>query len=236
MIKPFVVIIPSAGHGKRFGKDIPKQYLKIRGKTILELSVKPFLDFSECVGICIPKSPEEDHWRSIALESTKIHFIDGGKTRLESVLEGVEYWRSSGFDFSALITHDAVRPCLRKSEVRLLLETFFNDAVDGAILGAPCSDTIKRVYSEDLIVDKTMDRDSLWSAFTPQVFHKESILKAFENLDLENGTYNDEASLIEAKSGKIKLVEGSKDNIKITFLKDLSLAESILDNQGRINN
>ena len=80
MIYPFVAILPSAGVGKRFKSDKPKQYSLIDNKTVMEISLEPLLDFSECLGICIPVAPEDTHWKSIeSLDNPKINFIKGGK-------------------------------------------------------------------------------------------------------------------------------------------------------------
>ena len=78
MIYPFVAILPSAGVGRRFKSDKPKQYSLIDNKTVMEISLEPLLDFSECLGICIPVAPEDTHWKSIeSLDNPKINFIKG---------------------------------------------------------------------------------------------------------------------------------------------------------------
>ena len=94
---------------------------------------------------------------------------------------------------------------------------------------------MKEVSSADNIVKRTVDRRSLWTAFTPQVFRKEALFSAFNNLEDKSVDFSDEASFIEANQGKIKVIEGSRENIKVTLPEDLNIAKSILISQGRIS-
>jgi 2-C-methyl-D-erythritol 4-phosphate cytidylyltransferase len=125
-----------------------------------------------------------------------------------------------------------VRPCLRSSDVQLALDSIDNE-VDGVVLGIPCSDTIKKVSVNESFILSTLDRAELWRAFTPQIFKKEVLVKnvSEENLNKE---FTDEASLVEANGGKLKMVQGFRDNIKLTFPEDLNLIKSILSSQGRM--
>lgn len=235
MIKPFVVIVPAAGRGDRFNQEMPKQYIRLEGQSILELSLKPLLDFSECVGVCIVIDSDDQYWSSISIEGTKLNFIEGGEKRFDSVMQGLDFWENSNENYNSILIHDAVRPCVKSEDVRSLLESLDDDEIDGAILGFPCKDTMKEVSTLDFTIKKTVDRDSLWMAHTPQVFRKEILFKARKTLETEDQSYTDEAALIEARNGKVKVVKGSWDNIKITFPEDLKLAKSILTNQGRFN-
>ena len=100
-------------------------------------------------------------------------------------------------------------------------------------MGIPCSDTIKKVSAEGSFILNTLDRSKLWRAFTPQIFKKEVLQKNAleENIEKE---FTDEASLVEANGGKLKMVKGFEDNIKLTFPEDLGLIKSILSSQGRL--
>ena len=234
MINPFVAILPSAGVGKRFKSEKPKQYSLIDNKTVMELSLEPLLDFSECLGICIPVAPEDSYWKSIkALENPKINFIKGGKTRTISVQRAVNYWKTSSVNYQNILIHDSVRPCVRSSDIRAMLEDFFIGDHDGAVLGSPVSDTLKEIDPENLDVIRTVDRKDLWKVYTPQVFEREILEAAFGKLE-EGKEFTDESGMLEESLGKIKPHLGANDNIKITHPEDMNLVKSILTAQGRI--
>ena len=113
-----------------------------------------------------------------------------------------------------------------------MLDTIDSE-VDGVVLGVPCSDTIKKVSIRDSFISSTLDRNKLWRAFTPQIFKKDVLQTTLIEKNIEK-EFTDEASLVEANGGKLKMVLGYKDNIKLTFPEDLSLVKSILSAQGRM--
>ena len=234
MINPFVAILPSAGLGERFNSDKPKQYSLICSKTVMELSLEPLLDFSECLGICIPVSENDSYWKSLDIANNpKISFIEGGETRLSSVQLAVNYWKSSSFDYMNILIHDSVRPCVRSSDIRAMLESFSISGDHGAILSSPVTDTLKEVYEIDGYIKRTIDRNNLWKVFTPQIFEKRVLEEAFNNLK-EEQNFTDESGMVEESFGKIRTYNGAPDNIKITFSEDMNLAKSILITQGRL--
>ncbi|HIE48597.1 MAG TPA: 2-C-methyl-D-erythritol 4-phosphate cytidylyltransferase [Gammaproteobacteria bacterium] len=234
MINPFVAILPSAGLGERFNSDKPKQYSLISSKTVMEFSLEPLLDFSECLGICIPVSENDSYWKSLDIANNpKISFIEGGETRLSSVQLAVNYWKSSSLDYMNILIHDSVRPCVRSSDIRAMLESFSISGDHGAILSSPVTDTLKEAYEIDGYIKRTIDRKNLWKVFTPQIFEKRVLEEAFNNLK-EEQNFTDESGMVEESFGKIKTYNGAPDNIKITFSEDINLAKSILITQGRI--
>jgi len=233
LINPFVVIIPAAGSGSRYLSEKPKQYSLIKNKTVLEFSIEPFLDFSECLGICLSVSLEDDFWKSLTfINNPKIHFTEGGGTRLLSVKAGVEFWKKSSASYLNILVHDSSRPCLRSSDVRGMLEDFSKGHFDASVLGSPISDTLKKV-SQNGLIEETADRSLFWRAFTPQLFTKEILERGFDSLE-EGINFTDEAGMIEKISAKIRSYNGSSDNIKITYPEDMNLAKSILLSQGRL--
>ena len=229
----FVAIIPAAGSSTRFSGEVPKQFLRVDGRTVLELSIKPILDFSECLGVCILVPQDDQYHKALEIkDNPKIFLTEGGTTRINSVMEGIKFWLKSELSYDHILIHDAARPCLRSSDVQQLLDSIDSE-VDGVVLGIPCSDTIKKVSAKGSLVLNTVDRSKLWRAFTPQIFRKE----ALQNHALEENIkkkFTDEASLVEANGGKLKMVKGFEDNIKLTFSEDLSLIKSILLSQGRL--
>ena len=229
----FVAIIPAAGDSSRYSGEVPKQFLKVDGRTVLELSIKPLLDFSECLGVCVLVPPEDQYHKALEIkDNPKIFLTEGGTSRIDSVSKGVKFWQQSELSYDYILIHDAARPCLRSSDVQQLLDSIDSE-VDGVVLGVPCSDTIKKVSAEGSLVLNTLDRSKLWRAFTPQIFRKEVLQKNAleENIEKE---FTDEASLVEANGGKLKMVKGFEDNIKLTFPEDLGLIKSILSSQGRL--
>ena len=229
----FVAIIPAAGDSSRYSGEVPKQFLRVDRRTVLELSIKPLLDFSECLGVCVLVPPEDQYHKALEIkDNPKIFLVEGGTSRIDSVSKGVKFWQQSELSYDYILIHDAARPCLRSSDVQQLL-TSIDGEVDGVVLGIPCSDTIKKVSAEGSLILNTLDRNKLWRAFTPQIFRKEVLQKNAlkENIEKE---FTDEASLVEANGGKLKMVKGFEDNIKLTFPEDLGLIKSILSSQGRL--
>ena len=229
----FVAIIPAAGDSSRYSGEIPKQFLRVDGRTVLELSIKPILDFSECLGVCILVPQDDQYHKALEIkDNPKIFLVEGGTSRINSVSKGVKFWQQSELSYDYILIHDAARPCLRSSDVQQLLDSIDSE-VDGVVLGIPCSDTIKKVSAKGSLILNTLDRSTLWRAFTPQIFRKEVLQKNAleENIGEE---FTDEASLVEANGGKLKMVKGFEDNIKLTFPEDLGLIKSILSSQGRL--
>jgi len=229
----FVAIVPAAGNSSRYSGEIPKQFLTIDGRTVLELSIRPLLDFSECLGVCVLVPAEDQYHKNIEIrDNPKIFLVEGGTSRIDSVAKGVKFWQQSEMSYDYILIHDAARPCLRSSDVQQLLDSI-DIETDGVVLGIPCSDTIKRLSAKDSFILETVDRSDLWRAFTPQIFKKEVLQMntTEENMDKE---FTDEASLVEANGGKLKMVKGFEDNIKLTFPEDLGLIKSILSSQGRL--
>ena len=232
-MKNFVAIIPAAGDSSRYSGEIPKQFLRVDGRTVLELSIKPILDFSECLGVCVLVPPEDQYHKAFEMRgNSKIFLAEGGSSRIDSVAKGVKFWQQSELSYDYILIHDAARPCLRSSDVQQLLDSIEGE-VDGVVLGIPCSDTIKKVSAKGSLILNTLDRSKLWRAFTPQIFRKEVLQKNAleENIEKE---FTDEASLVEANGGKLKMIKGFEDNIKLTFPEDLGLIKSILSSQGRL--
>ena len=213
---------------------MPKQYSMISDKTVLELSLEPLLDFSECLGICIPISSNDTFWKSLKItDNPKISFIEGGETRLASVKRAVNFWKKSSVVYENVLIHDSVRPCVRSSDIRTMLESFSISGDHGAILGSPVIDSLKEVIEVGGYIKKTVDRNNLWKVFTPQIFLKDVLESAFEGLSKEQD-FSDESGLVEQSFRKIKTYTGSNDNIKITYPEDMNLAKSILMTQGRL--
>ena len=215
------VIIPCAGSGNRFGEL--KQFKILNGKPLLFLTLKPFLDLKEVVEIIIavPKN-KIDFVKSYNKKETyskkKIKVIGGGADRHKSILNCINVLN----DKTKLICiHDAARPFITKKLIQKCLEKC--KKYDGAILATKSSDTVK--YSNDKLIEKTIDREKIWLAQTPQVFHKDKLIKAIARSSETNEKVTDESILMEKMGYSIRLVDGNINNLKITFNSDWKFAE-----------
>jgi 2-C-methyl-D-erythritol 4-phosphate cytidylyltransferase len=115
-----------------------------------------------------------------------------------------------------------------------MLEDFSQNSFDGSVLGSPVTDSIKRLSPQTQTINNTINRETLWRAFTPQIFCKQILEKAYKN-SKEGTEFSDESSMVEKLSSNIKAYNGSGDNIKITHPEDINLAKSILVSQGRVD-
>ncbi len=231
MISPFVAILPSAGSGTRFNSGKPKQYCSIGEKMIIEFSLELLAEVDECQAVCIPVS-EKDQYHKEIHDHPKFHFIEGGATRAESVKKGFDFLESENLNYDNILIHDPVRPCVTKTELISLLEEFFEIECQAMILAIPVSDTLK--LSKNNYIKSTISRKNVWRALTPQLFTKEALKNAY-NLNSENlSSSTDEASLFDDLDEGVMIMQGSSENIKITFQEDLRLAKNILINQKRI--
>ena len=231
------VVIPAAGIGKRMQSDIPKQYLTINDKTILEHTLNCFTSHPDVAGIIVILSSDDYYWKKIKLsaEASKkpLYTVEGGKERSDSVMQGLDYLAMVERldEKSWVMVHDAARPCLLKKDIDRLL-SIRSDSCVGGILASPVRDTMKRaVVGENAgknIISQTESRENLWHALTPQLFRLGEVKEALETC-LEKGiVITDEASALEVMDKQVELVEGSSNNIKITQAADLELATLLL--------
>ncbi|HZQ61061.1 MAG TPA: 2-C-methyl-D-erythritol 4-phosphate cytidylyltransferase [Casimicrobiaceae bacterium] len=223
----FHIVVPAAGNGFRFGARMPKQYLLLHGKPVLQHALERLtLAFPGALVHVVLAA--EDHWfeRTIATGDYVRPLRCGGATRAESVRNALRSLEAAQRDDWVLV-HDAVRPCLDlPSSVRLKNELAGSDV--GGFLAVPVSDTLKRVDDTELVL-RTESRDALWRAQTPQMFRYGVLRDAFELEGAELAT--DEAHAVERLGLRPRIVAGSACNVKITFPEDMELAAAILTAQ-----
>ena len=214
------------------GANLPKQYLRLLGKTLLEHTLERLLQLPQLEGILVMLSPEDEYWQQLSVfKNPRVHRGHGGAERAESVMNGLQLLESTLGNLDWVLVHDAARPCVTLEDILNLAEKLEEHLI-GGILGAPVIDTIKRLNS-DYGIEKTSDRSVLWRAFTPQMF-RFGVLKSSLERALNNGiVITDESSAIEAEGYVPLMVEGRVDNIKVTRPEDLPLAEFILTHQLR---
>lgn len=215
-------IIVAAGRGTRMGSELPKQYMTIAGKTILDTTLYKFEksnDINEII-LVVNKDDIEFVKDEIAPFYSKIaHVVPGGKTRTESVYQGLKKVRKNS---DIVLIHDGVRP--------FISYTLISTCIENALVYKACIpvidvvDTIKEV-SDDGAVVKTFDRKSLKAVQTPQAFDYSILRECYENAMTEDVEFTDDASIVEYYGYKVKTVEGLSKNIKITTPLDLRMAE-----------
>lgn len=224
----YIALIPAAGVGARLGHDVPKQYLRLGGRTMLEHSVAAMLTDMRIERVFVVVAPADTQWQMTDWGSDRVEFLAvGGASRAESVLNGLIALSSRARDDDRVLVHDAARPCLTKEELTRLIDEVGDDD-GGGLLAIPLTDTLKR--AEDGHVVETLDREEFWCAQTPQMFRFASLQAAMGARSLQGVT--DEASAIERNGNFPRLVLGSKTNIKVTTEQDLRLARVILDAAG----
>lgn len=230
----FWAIIPAAGTSQRMGAAVPKQYLPLGKTTVIQAAINNFLRHPKIAGVIVSLRADDQYWDNLAVSrNEKIHTVMGGESRTESVHNAIKFLENTAAeDHDFVLVHDAARPCLRYTDLDLLIQQLEQDDV-GGILAAPVSDTLKIVENQsesNHTIFKTLDRESIWRAFTPQMFRLVSLKKALVYCVEENIKVTDEASAIEALGLQVKLVKGHSDNIKVTHGEDLELAAAILKN------
>jgi len=217
-------IIVAAGSGSRIGSNKPKQFLEIHGKPIIIHTLERFAS-CKAVDEIVLVLPVD--WISGFAETANrfsIQKIDkivaGGKTRVESVLNGLDV---VGDQTQVVAVHDGARPLVTIDEISRTIDAAENSGA--ACLVAPMTDTIKEVADDNIV--RTVDRNRLRRALTPQVFRLDILRKAFENADLSE-SITDECYLVEKLGVQVACVNGSPLNIKVTNPEDLILAELFL--------
>jgi 2-C-methyl-D-erythritol 4-phosphate cytidylyltransferase len=215
-----LVIIPAAGGGSRFGGEIPKQFVTLGGKPILQHSIEKFL-LDPVVARVIVAIPEP-LLPGIARTSTeRLQFVAGGKSRQESVSNGL---RDAGDDVDLIAVHDAVRPFVTPEMFHALLDAARD--FGAAFPGIPVTDTIHTVT--DGVLSSTLARSQLVAAQTPQCFRRNILREVLKRAAASGDEGTDEAGLAARYGFDVHMVPGDPANIKITRREDMLLAEAYL--------
>lgn len=228
-----VAIVLAAGRGKRMNSSIQKQYLLMQGKPVLYYSLEIFEKSDLITDVILVTGKEECAycWKEVV---EKYHLqkirkiVAGGKERYHSVYEGLK--AAIGAEY--VYIHDGARPFIDQQMIQRSWETV--QKYGACVVGMPVKDTIKVADTNGYAV-QTPDRRFLWSIQTPQVFRYDWILDAYEKmLQEEPEGITDDAMVLETMTDqKVKVIEGSYRNIKITTPEDMEIAEIFLKNQKR---
>lgn len=223
-------IIPAAGSGRRFSATDLKQYQIIQKHTVLEHSVNR-LNELPLAGYVLALSAEDQLARTLPFKYLeKAHFCLGGAERVDSVLNALNYLIEIADPNDLVLVHDAARPCVNLTSLTALLH-IARSTQQSAILAVPVRDTLKQVATTDNIIEKTVSREQLWQAQTPQISRIAVLKLALERALAEGVHVTDEASALEYCSEPVHIVLGRSDNLKITYPEDLALAKLILQSQ-----
>lgn len=224
MTNKFIALIPCAGMGSRFSNKMPKQYFKIGNKTVLEYTIRAFINTELIDEIIVVVNPHDTFIDNIIekINNPKVIVARcGGDNRAQTVLNGLDQLEID--KDSWILVHDAARCCITPELINMQISELRDDQV-GGILAIAAIDTIK--YVDGNVIERTFDRTKIFLAQTPQMFRFEILKTALKNANLSIVT--DEASAVESLNKKVRIVLGSQDNIKITMPEDIKKAQLIL--------
>jgi 2-C-methyl-D-erythritol 4-phosphate cytidylyltransferase len=209
-------IITAAGKGSRFGSL--KALYPLRGKPLLVWSLEVFSKIADQIVVTFPPGSEES-FRAATLAFHNVNYISGGETRFLSVKKAVESLQGKGI----VLIHDAARPLVSHKLVEQVL--LAAEQSKAAIPVLPVAETVKEVIGN--VIERTIPRDRLYVAQTPQAFDLEILNSAYASA--ERNDYTDEAMLVEFAGQNVFCVPGERRNIKITEPFDIRIAETLLE-------
>lgn len=214
------------------GDPLPKQYLEINGLPMIIHTLTAMSQVARIETIVVVIAADDAYWDAVILRNAQERghglsdrlqvFRVGGKTRAESVLNGLRAVESVFGTTDCALVHDAARPCIRSELIEQFLDELEDDPI-GGLLALPVADTLKR-SSPDQRVELTVDRQQLWRAQTPQMFRVGLLGKALAKMP----EATDESQAIEALGYQPKLVIGESANLKVTYATDMKLAQILL--------
>ncbi len=226
-------VVPAAGVGSRVGANMPKQYIRVNGMSIIEHTLKKLAACNAIEKIIVALSAEDEYFINLStVNEYPIHIVEGGAERSDSVLAGLEYLKKIANDNDWVLVHDAARPCILIDDINRLISKLKKHKI-GGILGLPVRDTMKRVSKGTMQpeITATLQREDMWHALTPQMFRLGTLYNALHECKNTNLVVTDEASAIEQIGLKPLMVEGRACNIKVTQPDDLQLAAFYLGQQ-----
>lgn len=224
-------IVPAAGSGSRIGAELPKQYLELNGRCVLEHTLARLASHPAIERVVVVVAAHDSHFDALAgrLPGNCVT-APGGQERCHSVLNGLDVVARHAAPTDWVMVHDAARPCLRAADIDRMVTALEGDEV-GGILAVPVRDTLKRSDQHQAIA-ATVDRSGLWHALTPQMFRLAMLNDALTAALAAGDLVTDEAQAMERAGYTPRLVAGHSDNLKITWPEDLPLAAMILAAQA----
>jgi len=221
-------VVPAAGAGKRMQAALPKQYLVLNGKPVIEHTLARLLQSAVFQAVAVAISQDDPYWPELPISKhANVITAPGGKERADSVLSALKALQDRAADEDWVLVHDAARPCITVQDILRLVDALKDHPV-GGILALPSHDTLKQVRNAGII--GSIDRTSIWRALTPQMFRYRMLKEALQQA-AGNPLITDEASALEILGLQPAIVEGRPDNIKITRPEDLALAQFYMGQQ-----
>lgn len=222
--KRVAVVIVAAGRGERAGTaEGPKQYRRIGGRAVIARTLDMFLEHPQIGRVVVAIHPDDHQMFSDAVgeRAEKVTVVNGGSTRQDSTLRGL-----AALEVDApvhVLIHDGVRPFIEADAIDRTIAAI--DAGHGALLALPVSETLKEADGEGL-VSRTIPRDGLHAAQTPQGFPYRVILDAHRRAKAAGlSDFTDDAAIAEWAGLKVRIVRGTPDNVKLTWAKDIEMAD-----------
>lgn len=248
----FEVVVAAAGVGARMGSDIPKQYLRIGDRSIVEHTVLKLLSSPYVSRVIVVVSPDDPYYKlTLINDLCRVKVCYGGKERFDSVLNGLKEAHGEW-----ILVHDAARPLITHDDIENLIchvAKGYENGYAGGILAVDCADTLKEVtpaskqfsktvkdpmkpndmwadpVSADLLeISQTVDRSNVLRAQTPQMFKRKELISALELCAAQQANVTDEASALEICGKKVIMVKGNSFNFKITTPADLMIAKALM--------
>ena len=228
--KPKYLLVMAGGSGTRMGASVPKQFLELRGKAILQMTIEKFMDAEPDIKvITVLPEPYAEAWRAYCSERSFLcpqRLVRGGFTRFHSVRNGLEHVP----DGAIVAVHDGVRPLISSDLIREMFSMAEN--APAVIPVIPCVDTMKVLKKDPrsgaltAVDGMTVDRSLLYAAQTPQMFSSELLKEAYRQA--YDTSFTDDASVAAAAKIPLSYVAGERFNIKITTPEDLALAGAVM--------
>ncbi len=220
-MKTVAAIIVAAGEGSRFGQA--KQFVPLRGKTVLDWSLEKFEAHQQVTAIILVVKDEAAARKYLDRFQKLKAVVKGGPKRQDSVRAGLARIDPEVTD--VVLVHDGVRPLVTHQLISRIIEAAFQ--WQAAVPALPIEETVKAVDNEQVI--STLDRSKLVRVQTPQGFFYSVLEEAFRRAKQEGYYATDEAALVERLGRKVAVVKGEWRNIKITTRQDLKIAEALID-------
>lgn len=231
--KRVALILPAAGSGRRFGGRSKKQFRDIAGRPIWTISISVFQAHPaiDLLVVVVPADMvEETRIHPMVLADERIRVVAGGEQRQDSVWNGIAEARSFAPDI--ILVHDAVRPCVTAALIDRLLDALRSERAAIPVISP--ADTV-RILGDSPGASKVVPRETVFMVQTPQAFDALLLHEAFDRALRGGVTGTDEASLVEHLGVHIALVEGERENFKITSPADMEIAASILERRRGIS-
>ena len=229
-LNPIWAIVPASGLGRRMQSELPKQYVSVQGNYVIECCIDRLHSHPGIESAVVVLQNDESNWEELGYPLEKpVLKTTSAVERNHSVYNGLLVLQDRYASEVLALVHDAIRPLVTHLDLDNVIKAARAHEA-GAILAAPVSDTLK-LQGGTMEITKTVSRDQLWRAFTPQIFPLPMLLRSLKVVIDDNLEISDDASAIELQGFSPRLVSGDPSNIKITNPSDLNLAELIWLNQ-----